>query len=67
MNEKNKLIQRMLELQHLFIAYEQKDGLEPKDYFVPPNDHLLADYRKEYDELATRVIDLAHEEKNSKR
>ena len=67
MSEKNKLIQRMLELQHLFIAYEQKDGLEPKDYFVPPSAHLLADYRKEYDELATRVIDLAHEEKNSKR
>ncbi len=57
----------MLELQHLFIAYEQKNGLEPKDYFVPPNEHFLADYRKEYDELATRVIDLAHEEKSSKR
>ena len=67
MTEKNKLIQRMLELQHLFIAYEQKNGLKPKDYFVPPSDHLLTDYRKEYDELATRVIDLAHEEQNSKR
>ena len=67
MTEKNKLIQRMLELQHLFIAYEQKNGLEPRDYFVPSGDHLLADYRKEYDELATRVIDLAHEEQNSKR
>ena len=49
MTEKNKLIQRMLELQHLFIAYEQKNGLEPKDYFVPPSDHLLADYRNESD------------------
>ena len=67
MTEKNKLIQRMLELQHLFIEYEQKNGLDPKDYFVPPSYHLLADYRKEYDELATRVIDLAHEEQNSKR
>jgi len=57
----------MLELQHLFIAYEQKDGLKPKDYFVPPSNHLLTDYRKEYDALATRVIDLAHEEQNSKR
>ena len=40
MNEKNKLIQRMLELQHLFIAYDQKDGLKPKDYFVTPSTRI---------------------------
>ena len=67
MNEKNKLIQRMLELQPFYLAYEQKAGHNPKDYFVPPSNHLLTDYRKEYDALATRVIDLAHEEQNSKR
>ena len=67
MNEKQKLIERMLELQRKFIAYERQQGVEPEHYFLPSIDHPLANYRKEHAELASRVIDIAHEEQGSKR
>ena len=67
MNKKQKLIQRMLELQRKFIAYEQQQGLDLQDYYCPENAHTLKDYRQEYATLASQVIDLAHEEKGSKR
>ena len=57
----------MLELQRKFIAYERQQGVEPEHYFLPSSDHPLANYRKEHAELASRVIDIAHEEQGSKR
>jgi hypothetical protein len=67
MSEKQKLIKEMLEMQKKFIAYEQQNGVDPKDYFVPEGGHTLDGYRQKYDELATKVIDLAHAEKGSHR
>ena len=57
----------MLELQRTFIAYEQEKGVDLRDYYCPEKSHMLKNYREEYMELATQVIDLAHEEKGSKR
>ncbi|HCY12677.1 MAG: hypothetical protein CL389_11800 [Acidiferrobacteraceae bacterium] len=67
MSEKQELIQKMLEMQRQFIAQERQSGIDPKDYFTPETDHVLAGYRQNYAEIAARVIDLAHEEKGSHR
>jgi hypothetical protein len=58
--EKQELIEKMLEMQKEFIAYEHEHGVTGKDYWAS-SEGLLADYRHEYAKMATRVVDLAHE------
>lgn len=67
MSEKQDLIKRMLELQKKFIEYEHQNGVDPHDYYTPAAGHPLAGYREEYQELATKVVDLAHGEAGSSR
>jgi hypothetical protein len=67
MSEKQDLIKRMLELQEKFIDYEHKNGLAPFDYYTPQPGHPLEGYRQEYQELADKVVDLAHTEAGSHR
>jgi hypothetical protein len=57
----------MLEMQRKFITQEHTEGVTLEDYYCPENGHPLENYRQEYAELATQVVDLAHEEKGSKR
>ena len=59
-DEKNKLIAQMLEMQKQFIELEHKEGISGKDYYYSQSG-LLADYREKYAEMATRVVDLSHE------
>ena len=66
MSEKAEMIKKMLEMQKKFIAYEQKNGVDPKDYYAPESSHELAGYRQEYRDLAMKVVELAHEEKGSR-
>lgn len=58
--EKQELIEKMLEMQKQFIAYEHEHGVTGKDYWAS-SEGLLANYRHEYAEMATRVVDIAHE------
>jgi hypothetical protein len=58
--EKQELIDKMLLMQKQFIAHEHEHGITGKDYWAS-EDGLLANYRHEYSEMATRVVDLAHE------
>jgi hypothetical protein len=67
MSEKTQLIKEMLEMQKKFMDYEHKNGVDPKDYFVPENGHVLDGYRQKYMEMAMKVVDLAHAEKGSRR
>lgn len=69
MSDKQKLIQEMLEMQKQFIEYEHKNGVDAVDYFTDKAgpDHALNQFRQKYAELATKVIDMAHEEKGSQR
>lgn len=67
MSEKQDLIKRMLELQKKFIDYEHENGLDPFDYYTPQPGHPLENYRKEYQDLANKIVDLAHEEVGSHR
>lgn len=59
-DEKNKLIEEMLEMQKQFIAYEQENGISGKDYYYS-QEGLLADYREKYNDMAVRLVDLSHE------
>lgn len=67
MSEKQEIIKELLEMQRKFIEYEQKNGVNPEEYFVPPEDHVLHGYREAYAEKALRVLELAHAEKASHR
>jgi len=67
MSEKQKIIEKMIQMQKQFIARERKSGVTQKDYFVPQSGDILDGYRETFDELATQVVDLAHEEKGSHR
>jgi len=58
--EKQALIDKMLDMQKQFIAFEHEHGVTGKDYWAS-QDGLLANYRHEYAEMATRVVDLAHQ------
>ncbi len=66
-SEKQKLIKKMLELQTKFSEYEHQHGFDLADYYDAAEGHPLENYRREYDELAMKLVDLAHEEKGSHR
>lgn len=67
MSDKRVLIEKMLEMQKQFIEYEQTHGVEPEEYWAGQEGHPLHQYREKYMEMAREVIDLAHEEKGSRR
>jgi hypothetical protein len=67
MSEKQDIIKRMLELQKKFVAFEQENGVNGFDYYTPGEGHPLDGYRKEYNDLANKVVDLAHAEAGSHR
>lgn len=60
LQEKQDLINRMLDMQKQFIDYEHAHGVTGKDYWAP-EDGLLVNYRQEYMDLADRVVTLAHQ------
>ena len=67
MSEKQDLIKRMLELQKKFVEFEHENGVNGFDYYTPGEGHPLDGYRKEYNDLANKVVDLAHDEAGSHR
>ncbi|AGA92333.1 hypothetical protein Thimo_3677 [Thioflavicoccus mobilis 8321] len=58
--EKQALIDKMLAMQKQFIEHEHEQGISGKDYWAS-QDGFLAGYRKEYMDMANRVVDLAHQ------
>ena len=67
MSEKQEIIQKMLRMQKTFIAREQSGGIEQEEYYSPDEGDELEGYQAEYNKLANRLVDLAHEEQGSKR
>ncbi len=65
--EKNLIIQQMMAMQKKFIEREHSNGVEAEEYFSPEEGHVLEGYQQQYDELANKLIDLAHQEKGSNR
>ena len=66
MSDKLNKIQELIEMQKKFIAYEQENGVNFKDYFTPEAGHPLDGYRQSYMDKAMELVDMAHEEKGSK-
>jgi hypothetical protein len=67
MSDKQELIKQMLEMQKKFMEYEHKNGVTQQEYFTADESHELGDYRHKYNELANKLVDMAHEEKGSHR
>lgn len=67
MSDKAAKIKELIEMQKKFIEYEQKNGVNFKDYFTPEAGHELDGYRQTYMEKAMELVDMAHEEKGSHR
>lgn len=65
MSEKQELIKEMLDLQKRFIAYEHKQGVTQQEYFGAGEGHELHNYRQRYNDLAMKLVDVAHAEKGS--
>lgn len=67
MSEKQRIIKRLLEMQKQFMAHEHAEEFSPDAYYHPQDGDPLAGYREEHEALANKLIDIAHEEKGSKR
>jgi hypothetical protein len=67
MSEKQEIIQQMLALQQKFIELEHGGQFSAEQYYDSDGDNELARHKRSFEELATRLVDLAHAEKGSKR
>jgi hypothetical protein len=67
MSEKQEIIQQMLALQQKFIELEHGGQFSAELYYDSDGDNELARHKRSFEELATRLVDLAHAEKGSKR
>ncbi len=67
MSEKQQIIKRIMELQQKFIEIEHAGDFSAEQYYDPDGESELAKYKREHEELATKLVDLAHAEKGSKR
>jgi len=67
MSEKQELIQQMIQMQKAFIKKEHESGVSSEEYYLPDEDSTLSGYNEKYEKMATRLVDLAHEEKASSR
>jgi len=67
MSNKQEIIKQMLEMQRRFIEIEQNGEFSIEDYYDSEGDSELAQFKRNYDALATQLVDLAHAEKGSHR
>ena len=67
MSEKQEIIRQTMELQHRFIELEQSGEFNAAEYYDSDSDTELAKHKRSFEELATRLVDMAHAEKGSHR
>ena len=67
MSDKQAIIQQMMEMQRKFIELERNGEFCAEEYYDSEGDSELARHKREFDALATQLVDMAHEEKGSKR
>lgn len=65
MSEKAKLIKEMLDMQKKFMAYEQKNGVSSEEYYAAQSGTEFDGFRDKYQEMANKVVDMAHKDKGS--
>ncbi|MCP4472127.1 MAG: hypothetical protein GY815_15865 [Gammaproteobacteria bacterium] len=67
MSEKQEIIRQMMELQRKFIDLEHNGEFSAEEYYDSEGDSELARHKRSFEELATKLVDLAHAEKGSHR
>ncbi|MFT5219495.1 MAG: hypothetical protein ACI9LO_000631 [Planctomycetota bacterium] len=67
MSEKLEIIQQMLDMQKKFIAIEQAGKFSSEEYYDPDGEGGLAEHKRVFDDLARKLVDIAHAEKGSHR
>lgn len=67
MSEKQEIIKQMMDLQHKFIELERRGEFSTEEYYDTDGDSDLAQHKRNFEDLARRLVDLAHAEKGSKR
>ena len=67
MSEKQEIIKQIMELQREFIDLEQNGKFSAEQYYDNEGDSKLAINNRKHEELATKLVDLAHAEKGSHR
>jgi len=65
--DKQDKIKKLLEMQKKFIALDREKGVEASEYFAPDDDSEMSGFKEQYRDLAMEIVDLAHEEKGSKK
>lgn len=66
-NEKQKIIDQMLKMQKEFMEYEKSGEINSQNYWADDETHPAKAYKQKYDQLASKLLDLAHQEKGSAR
>lgn len=67
MSEKQEIIKEIMDLQRKFIDIEHRGEFSAEQYYDSDGDSELAKYKRRHEELATKLVDMAHDEKGSKR
>ena len=67
MSDKQQIIQRMMEMQRKFIELERNGDFSAEHYYDTVGENELAQHKREFEALATQLVDMAHEEKGSHR
>ncbi len=67
MSEKKKLIKELIQMQKKFMTVEKTSGIDFDNYYGARGDDGMAEYQSKYNELANRLVDIAHADKGSKR
>ena len=67
MSDKQEKIRQLLEMQRRFIELDHEHGVDMQEYFTPEDSSLLKGFRESYRDTAMEIVDIAHEEKGSKR
>ena len=67
MSEKQEIIKQMMDLQHKFIELEHRGEFSTEEFYDTDGDSELALHQRNFEDLARRLVDLAHTEKGSKR
>ncbi len=67
MSDKQEIIRQMMELQRKFIDLEHNGEFSAEEYYDSEGDSELARHKRSFEELATKLVDLAHAEKGSHR
>ena len=67
MSDKQEIIKQMMQLQHKFIELEHRGEFCSEEYYDSEGDTELARHKRSFEALATKLVDMAHEEKGSKR